>query len=165
MPDPYSQIKGPVAWLPAGLISWYAPGGEPLVLVTSWFALVGGGKPRLRTAWPGRYDPESRFWAGGDFVLNIPDESGLEAIRKVMGQGKLCVNAETELGYSCLSGLVAMAPRLLESVVQLECVSGCLIDNGFDMELSGKVVRLHRENVALDPVTIPDLCAIRPLSP
>ncbi len=159
------EIKAPVAWLPAGLISWYAPDGSPATLVTAWVALVGGDNPRIRTAWHGRYEPLSSFWVGGDFVLNVPYETDLGRIQEVMRQGSLCLNAEGSLGYSCVSGIVAAAPRLLNCAVQIECVSGRLVESDFDAELCGDVVRVHRDNVVVDPVDIPDLCAIQPLIP
>ena len=165
MADQSFQIKVPLAWLPAGLISWYAPGGLSVALVTSWVALVGGSKPRIRTVWYGQHDLLSRFWAGGDFVLNVPREDCLKKIRHVMTQGRLCVNAEAELGLACASGFVALAPRLLDCAVQIECVGGTLVDAGFDVELCGEVVRVHRGQVVVDPADIPDLCAILPLCP
>ena len=165
MPENSFEIKAPIAWMPAGLISWYAPDGSPLALVTSWVALVGGDMPRLRTAWHGRYDPLSRFWTDGDFILNVPSDNGLDAIREILRHGKLCLNAETTLGYSCASGVVAVAPRLLECTVQIECVGGCLTESDFDAELCGDVARVHRDDVILDPLDIPDLCAVSPLSP
>ena len=165
MNEPSFGTKAPVAWRPAGLISWYGPDGHPLVLVTSWIALVGGSLPRLRTAWCGRFDYDSSYWPGGDFILNIPNESDLESIRRIMEKGKFCLHAEEELTYSCLSGVAATAPRLLECAVQIECVGGRLIETDFDTELCGHVVRVHRDGVTLDPFQIPDLCAISPLSP
>lgn len=159
------EIKVPIAWLPAGLISWYAADGLAVALVTSWVALVGGDRPRIRTAWHGRHDPLSRFWAGGDFVLNVPYDCGLSEIRKVMCRGKLCLSAEVDLGQTCASGVAVAAPRLLDCAVQIECVGGKLVDAGFDVELCGDVVRVHRDKVVIDPVDIPDLCAIHPLSP
>jgi len=165
MNEPFFGTKAPVAWRPAGLISWYGPDGSPLVLVTSWIALVGGSLPRLRTAWCGRSDSDSRYWPGGDFVLNVPHESDLEPIRRIMDKGKFCLHAEVDLTYSCLSGITAIAPRLLECAVQIECVGGRLIETAFDAELCGDVARVHRDGVNLDPLEIPDLCAIYPLSP
>ena len=165
MPESSIEIKNSVAWLPAGLVSWYAPDGEPLVLVTSWIALVGGDMPRLRTAWHVRHDPDLRFWPGGDFVLNVPHESGLEEIGRMMSKGKFCLNAEDDLAYSCLAGTVAVAPLLLECAVQIECVGGSLTETDFDAELCGDVVLIHRDGVTLDPLDIPDLCAIYPLNP
>ncbi len=159
------EIKAPVAWLPAGLISWYAPGGLPLALVTSRVALVGGDRPRLMTAWHGYHDPLSRFWAGGDFVLNVPCESDLSVIRETTHQGKLCLHADEELGYLCMLGASAVAPRLVDCAVQIECVGGRLVDGGFDAELCGDVVRVHRDKVVIDPRDILDLCAIYPLTP
>ncbi len=159
------EIKVPVAWLPAGLISWYAPDGSAVTLVTAWVALVGGDKPCIRTAWHGRSEPMSRFWSGGDFVLNMPYETDLGRIREVMSRGSLCLNAEESLGYRCVSGIVAAAPRLLDCAVQIECVSGRLVDSVFDADLCGNVVRVHRDMVVIDPADIPDLCAIQPLLP
>jgi flavin reductase (DIM6/NTAB) family NADH-FMN oxidoreductase RutF len=165
MIEPPFEIKAPIAWLPAGLISWYAPDGLPLALVTSWVALVGGDRPRVRTAWHGRHDPLSRFWTGGDFVLNVPHEIGLDKVREIMYQGKLCLHAEADLGYACASGVAAVAPRLLDCAVQIECAGGRLVDGGPEAELCGDVVRMHRDQVIIDPADIPDLCAICPLSP
>lgn len=158
------EIKAPVAWFPAGLISWYAPGTVPMALVTSWVALIGGDKPRIRTAWHGRYDRLSRLWPGGDFVFNVPSESGLQTIRDLMRQGKLCLDVGADLQQACLEGSTAAAPRLTACPVQLECVGGALSDTGYDNELQGEVLLLHRggQSIAMDGGT--DLCAIQPLS-
>ncbi len=158
-------IKAPVAWLPAGLISWYGAGGMSVALVTAWVALVGGARPRLRTAWHGRSEALSRFWAGGDFIFNVPHESDLVRIREAMSQGKLCLNAELDLGYVCASGVAVVAPRLLDCAVQIECVGGRLINACFESDLCGDVVCMHRGEVVINPADIPDLCAIHPLSP
>ncbi|MCK4508507.1 MAG: hypothetical protein KAU27_08205 [Desulfuromonadales bacterium] len=159
------EIKAPVAWLPAGLISWYAPDGSPVALVTAWVALVGGDNPRIRTAWHGHHDLLSRSWVGGDFVLNVPYEKDLGTIREVMCQGKLCLNVQETLGYTSTSGIAAVAPRLLDCAVQIECLGGRLVDSAFDTELCGDVVRVHRDEVVIDTTDIPDLCAIQPLIP
>ncbi|MGK2907614.1 MAG: hypothetical protein ACSLFH_14910 [Desulfuromonadales bacterium] len=157
--------KTPVAWLPAGLISWYGAGGLPLTLVTSWVALIGGESPRIRTAWHGRHDSLSRCWAGGDFILNVPYEGDVARIREVMSQGRLCFDPEADLDYACAPGVVAVAPRLLGCAVQIECVGGRQVDACFEVDLCGDVVRVHREMTVIDPLDIPDLCAIYPLSP
>lgn len=158
------EIKAPVAWLPAGLITWYAPGGAALALVTSWVALIGGKHPRMRTAWHGNHDPLSRFWSGGDFVYNVPQADCLEGIRDAMKLGRLCLYAETDLGFQCTSGIASVAPRLLDCLVQVECINGKLMESGTETELCGDVVRLHRDQVTINPNDIPDLCAIQPLS-
>ena len=157
-------MKGPVAWLPAGLISWYAPEGSPVALVTSWIALIGGKGPRVRTAWHGCHDPLSRFWPGGDFVLNVPSKQGLVEIQRVMINGRVCLTSQDDFDLACAAGIAAVAPRLLNCAVQLECVNGRLVEMGADFELCGEVVRVHRNQIVIDPGQIPDLCAIRPLS-
>ncbi len=158
-------IKVPLAWLPAGLISWYDPDGNPLVLVTPWIALVGGPLPRLRTAWYGHYDSDTHFYQGSDFVLNVPHDRDFETIGSILNKGKFCLHDEQELSYSCCSGVVAVAPRLLECVLQIECVGGRLLETNFDTELCGDVASIHRDGINLNPLEIPDLCAIHPLSP
>lgn len=163
--DNKNKIRTPIAWLPAGLISWYAPGGAPLALVTSWVALIGGERPSLRTAWHGHQDPLARFWLGGDFVYNVPHDVGLDQIRDVMRQGKLCLNAGDDLGLDVKPGLAALAPLLSGCAVQLECVQGRLVEAGADSDLCGEVVRLHRGTVVLSPADVPEFCAIQPLSP
>lgn len=158
------RIKAPLAWLPAGLISWYDADCNPMVLVTPWIALVGAPLPRLRTAWYGHYDSDTRFCPGSDFVLNMPHDRDLETIRSIVNQGKFCLHAEQELGYSCLSGGAAAAPRLLGCVVQIECLAGQLLETNFDTELCGDVVSMYRDGVNLELLEIPDLCASRPLT-
>lgn len=164
MPETIHDIFVPITWFPAGLISWYAPGGVPVAMATSWVALIGGNAPRMRTAWHGVHDSVSRFWTGGDFVYNVPDENRLEKIREVMCRGRLCLNAEDDLNYHSTSGVAAVAPRLIDCRVQIECVNGKLVESGRDVELCGDVVRLHRGQTVINPGEIPDLCAIEPFS-
>lgn len=158
------EIRAPVAWLPAGLISWYAPDGSPVALVTSWLALIGGQSPRVRTAWHGGRDSLSRFWPGGDFVLNVPSRKGLAEIQSELASGRLCLTSTSGFNMESRSGIAAVAPRLLQCVVQVECLRGQLVDVGKETELCGDVVRVHRHETVVGPDDIPDLCAIQPLS-
>ena len=157
------EIKPVVSWFPAGLISWYASEGSPIALVTSWVALVGGENPCIKMAWYGRYSALSRPWTGGDFVFNVPSESGLKDLRNLMAQGKICLDVRTDLRQACARGMTAAAPRLTDCAVQLECVGGSLLDSGYDTELRGEVVYLHRGPVSMSATEIVDLCEIQPL--
>lgn len=159
------EIKAPVSWFPAGLISWYGPGDRPVALVTSWVALIGGNEPRIRTAWHGRYHPLSRLWMGGDFVFNVPSEPVLKTIQELMRQGKICLEADADLQQLSVRGNSAAAPRLIDCAVQLECIDGLLLDSGYDSELSAGIVYLHRGSVSVNAAEVEDLCAIHPLSP
>lgn len=89
----------------------------------------------------------------------------MEKIRELMRRGKICLNAEKDLNYSCSSGLVSLAPLLLDCAIKIECADGRLVDCGPVSELCGDVVRIHREQVAYDPADIPDLSAVNPLTP
>jgi|GEM_PF-1814407 len=159
------EIKPVIPCFPAGLISWYAPDDAPVALVTSWVALIGGDAPCIRMAWHGRYSPLSRLWKGGDFVFNVPSESGLYVIRDLMARGKLCMGAHDDLQQACLRGISAAAPILTDCAVHLECVGGTLFDSGYDTELRGEVVHLHKGLVSMAVAEIKDLCAMQPLSP
>lgn len=159
------EIKPIISWFPAGLISWYAPDDIPYALVTSWVALIGGDAPCIITAWHGQYNALSRVWKGGDFVFNVPSEQGLQAIRDLMAQGKLCLDVCADLRQACVIGLVAAAPRLTGCSVQLECIGGTLSDSEYDTELRGEVVYLHRGPVSMAAADIKDLCAMQTLSP
>jgi flavin reductase (DIM6/NTAB) family NADH-FMN oxidoreductase RutF len=133
----------PVQALPAGLITWYAPGGRPVALVTYWMAMIGGESPRVRASWPGRRDPRSLFWPGGDFILNIPDEKSLPLIRKMVSQGCLCLDVENDLGEVATSGSTVCAPRLARCPCQLECCGGRVENITAEPEVSGHIVLLH----------------------
>lgn len=143
MGEPFRNVQQPVEALPAGLISWYAPGNRPVALVTYWMAMVGGTVPRVRASWPGRRDARSLFWPGGDFVLNIPDEKCLPLIRKLVSLGRLCLDLENDLGQVATQGEMVRAPRLVQCTSQLECCSGKVDSNAFEPEVTGEVVLLH----------------------
>lgn len=153
----------PMSWLPAGLITWYAPSGTPLALVTSWIALVGGDCPRIRTAWHGRQNPLSRFWSGGDFAFNVPSAVCLRELRHFMQKGAFCLDIESDLGQHSVCGISSVSPLLTKCAIQLECRSGQLLDSDYDTELAGDVVRLHRGQRVINVSDVPDLCAIQPL--
>jgi len=159
------EIEPAVAWFPAGLISWYVPDGTPVALVTSWVALVSGDAPCMRMAWHGRFSPLSRLWTGGDFVFNVPSEPVLQVVRDLMARGKFCLDARVDLQQTCLRGVSAAAPRLTDCAVQLECVDGTLLDSGYDTELRGELIHLHKGSVSMAVAEIEDLCAVQPLSP
>ncbi len=137
-------LHAPIAWLPAGLISWYSDDGTPLALATSWMALIGGEPPIIRTAWPGRQGSASCRWRGGDFVVNVLTDDCLEKVRQVLRQGRLCFAVKDVFGVDCLTGSKVNAPRLPDCPLQVECIGGVLDEDGFEPELYGEVVLLHR---------------------
>ncbi|MDH3999458.1 MAG: hypothetical protein OET90_11555 [Desulfuromonadales bacterium] len=163
MSDNLCEFLGPVSWLPAGLVSWYAPDGAPLVLVMSWLSLIGGERPRVRASWHGRQDALSRFWPGGDFVLNLPDQNLLGEVQRKMRSGLLCFRSDELSDCPHLDSLSVRAPRLSQCPTQIECCNGVLLDDGGEPELGGVAVTVHRLGATLSPQDIPELCAIRPL--
>ena len=163
MSEQFKKMLAPVEWPPAGLITWYAPDGRAVALVASWVALIGGTDPRVRTSWHGHNDTYSRLWTGGDFVYNVPSEDGLDRLGKIVSRGRLCLSVEDDLGYICQTGVTSVAPRLVDCMVQIECVKGHLVEATADVELCGDAVRLHRDDRVIDLSRVVDLCAINPL--
>jgi flavin reductase (DIM6/NTAB) family NADH-FMN oxidoreductase RutF len=152
----------PVEGLPAGLISWYAPGGRAVALVTYWLAMIGGERPSVRASWPGRRDSRSLFWPGGDFVLNIPGEKSLPMIRKLAAQGRVCLDVENDLGMIPAEGEVVRAPRLTIYPAQIECCSGRIDEEPVEPEVYGDVVLIHRGGISQPASSGLDLCMFNP---
>ncbi len=161
MGESYRNWK-PVEGLPAGLISWYAPGGRPVALVTYWLAMIGGDAPRVRASWPGRRDSRSLFWPGGDFVLNIPGEKSLPMIRKLVSQGRVCLDVENDLGIISTDGSIVRAPLLTTCPAQIECRNGRIDEEPVEPEVFGDVVLIHRGGTSLPVCSGLDLCKIDP---
>lgn len=82
-----------------------------------------------------------------------------------MLQGKLCMNPEVDLGFKAASGCLALAPRLLDCAVQIECVAGKLVDAGYEEELCGDVVHVQRGELVLDAADSGDISSILLLRP
>lgn len=154
----------PVGWLPAGLVSWYTPGGQPVAMVVGWMALICGPDPRLRVAWPGRRDALARFWPGGDFVLNVPGADCLARLYPLVDAGTRCLPLLEDLGLVVRPGSKVKAPRLWGCPLQFECQDGCVASDLFEPEVVGRVVLLHRNDTQFDPSQVPDLCAINPFA-
>ena len=159
------NIRVPLEWLPAGLITWYEPEHQPVALATSWMSLICGGHPRVRAGWPGLLDAVAHAWPGGDFILNIPDEHCLPLIKHFIASGTYCLNVLTDLGQDVAPGFHVDAPRLLGCTVQLECRNGEMLFDGFGPEVVGDVVLLHRMGQLFDPLQVDNLCALNPLNP
>mgnify|MGYP002398004014 CR=1 FL=1 len=152
----------PVGGLPAGLLSWYAPGQRPVALVTFWMAMIGGEQSRLRAAWPGRRDPRSLFWSGGDFVLNVPDGQDLTLIRGLVDRGILCFDIEQDLGMLAAPASQVEAPRLRHCPVQIECARGRVDTEPHEPEVTGEVIVMHCKDTATGMTASPDLDALQP---
>lgn len=149
----------PVAWLPAGLISWYSQEGTPLALATSWLAIVCGKAPTVLAAWPGRQDAVAGSWRGGDFILNVLTDDCLEKVRQVVRHGHFCIAVTDVFGGNCPTGLAVKAPRLPGCPVQVECRGGIVSDEGFEPELSGEVALLHRGGELFGADAVSKMCA------
>ncbi|HKL25136.1 MAG TPA: hypothetical protein VJ910_02785 [Desulfuromonadales bacterium] len=156
MPEHWRDKK-PIEGLPAGLISWFSPGDKPVVLVTFWVALIGGDLPRVRASWPGRRDPRSLFWPGGDFILHFLTDENLAEVGRLAGSGRLCFDAEADLGLVASPSAAVRAPLYRQFPMQLECCSGKIETDAQDPEIAGKVLRVHCATSEIDCAAEMDL--------
>lgn len=120
--------------------------------------------PRLRAGWPGMGDARARFWPGGAFVLNVPREDCLPKVRALVNHGQVCFDVARELEVQTTCGLQVSAPLLHDCPMQVECGHGRLSTEGYAPEVVGEVILIHRLGTCLDPLDVPDLCALNPLS-
>jgi len=143
-------------------MTWYAPGQKAVALVTYWMAMIAGEPPRLRAAWPGRRDPRSLFWPGGDFVLNVPGDTDLQLILRLVGRGRVCFDVELDLAMPITPASVVFAPRLAHCPVQMECRGGLVDAELAEPEVAGEVALLHCNGNVIDVVTEPDFTKLKP---
>ncbi len=125
--------------------------------------MVGGEIPRLRAAWPGRRDPRSLFWSGGDLVLNIPTGRDLQLVHALVDTGRLCFDIEQDLGLPVLAAVAVEAPRLESCPVQLECRRGQVDTSPVEPEVSAEILLLHRGGEIVDMAADLNLAALQPL--
>lgn len=153
----------PADCLSSALICWYAPDSRAVAVTTPWVALVNGEKPRIKTAWNGDRCELSRFWEGGEFVLNILDDHSLAVVRRLVDKGLVCMDVSQDLGQDTLSGRDVTAPRLTACSVQLECRNGHITRNEFSADLSGEVVLVHHQRHSFNPRELASVCGRNPL--
>ncbi|MBW2503760.1 MAG: hypothetical protein JRE16_04225 [Deltaproteobacteria bacterium] len=146
-----THTRALIEWRPAGLVTWYGTDGCTNAIITAWFALFEGPSPRLRAAWPVGPGVRRRLWAGADFVLNVPGEECLMAVRDLVTRGLVSFEVNSELDQEIICGVRVCAPRLADCILQIECTNSRLIDSEFDSDIVGDVVLFHHHGVQIDP--------------
>ena len=124
--------------------------------------MIAGEPPRLRAAWPGRRDPRSLFWPGGDFVLNVPGDHDLQLLLRLVGSGRVCFDVEQDLAMPIAPASVVSAPRLAQWPVQLECRGGRVDSQPAEPEVAGEVALLHCNGNVVDVGTQLDFAKLMP---
>lgn len=91
--------------------------------------------------------------------MNVVADNCLERVRQVIRGGRCCMAVDEPLGVACLPGAQVNAPLLQGCPIQVECRGGALSVGGFEPEVFGEVVLLHRgvEVFAVDDVST--MCA------
>lgn len=158
-----SQTDGwlPVASSPAGLVTWYAPGG-PVTVLASWLAIIDGQPPELRAGCAGRVADRRDLPEGTAFAINIPlnpEDAVLNELIARAASAPVAIDAATEFAPA----RSVHAPLLAGCALQIECAHGRIHPGEWEPEIVGDVVLLHRGGLLLNPATYPDFCALRPL--
>lgn len=152
----------PINGAPIGLVAWYAPDG-PVVMPASWLAVVDGPSPELRAGCSGRVPGRQAFPVEADFSVNIPTDPREPGMDRLFARASAVAPVPIDDPGCVLPARTVNAPLLAGCAVQIECVHGRLAAGGWDAEMIGEIVLLHRGGLFLSPATHPDFCALQPL--
>lgn len=152
----------PINGSPVGLVTWYAPAG-PVAMLTSWLAVIDGQPPELRAGCSGRLSLDDAPSGHRDFAINIPVDPSVPALQQLIARAASCVPVAISETAGCIPARLIHAPLLPGCALQIECSHGRTAVTGWDAELAGNVILLHRGGTLLAPATCPDFCAIQPL--
>lgn len=152
----------PINGSPVALVTWYAPAG-PVVLLTPWVAVVNGQPPSLRAGCgvlpaAGTLSPE-----GADFAVNLPAEPLAPALLALLARAVPGVPLVIGDAASVIPARSVHAPLLAGCALQIECARGRVAASGWDAELAGEIILLHRGGLLVTPAIYPDFCALQPL--
>ena len=152
----------PINGSPVALVTWYAPLG-PVALLTPWVAVISDQPPALRAGCSvhlaaGTVPPDAL-----DFAVNIPTEPPVPALQALLARAVPCVPLLIDDATSVTPARSVHAPLLAGCALQIECACGRVTASGWDAELAGEIVLLHRGGLLVAPATYPDFCALQPL--
>ena len=152
----------PIANPPVGLVTWYAPDGTAMALVTSWLGVIAGQPPELRAGCCGRPPHAAQFPAGIGFAVNIPARMDLPVLRDLVRPG-IAGCAVVVAGAQLAPARCARAPLLAGCVLQIECAGGRVLPRDWEPELAGEILVVHRGGHTIEPAASPDFCTLFPL--
>lgn len=153
----------PIANPPVGLITWYAPTGAAVAVVTSWLGVVSGQPPELRAGCCGRPPKRELFAPGADFAVNIPLRMDASLFRALMSPGPSGCALTLLAGAKLARASSVHAPLLAGCVLQIECSGGRILPRDWEPELAGDIRLLHRDGHTIDAAACSDFCAVHPL--
>ena len=153
----------PIDLTPVGVVTWYTPNGPAAAALTAWLAVVNGTPPELRAGCSGRLLGEEDFPAGTDFAVNVPADPQFPALRKLLHGCRAGGRATRLDPRKFVPARTVHAPLLAGCTLQIECARGRLLPAGWEPELAGDILLLHRGGVFHNPADHIDLCALWPL--
>lgn len=159
-----SSISGwlPIDGAPVGLVTWYAPAGPAVAVLTSWLAVVNGRPPALRAGCSGRMLAGRPFPEGTDFAVNVPADMECQVLHELLRsrpEDSPLLVAE----HCLLPARAAHAPLIADCTLQIECARGRLLPGAWEPELAGDILLLTRGGSSLAPADYPDFCDLAPL--
>ena len=145
----YKLLSGAIVPRPIGWISTVDINGVNNLAPYSFFNAVSGDLPHVLFC-SGKRDGNHKDSAGnalatGEFVVNLVSESTAEAIRHRDGELPADVDEFAYAGLTALPSVLVAAPRVGESLVNLECkvVHSYEIEGGGSVIIVGRVVMMH----------------------
>jgi hypothetical protein len=153
----------PIADPPVGLVTWYAPTGVAMALVTPWLGVLSGHPPELRAGCCGRPPERELLAPGTDFIVNIPLRMDAPLLRELLPPGTSGCAQMLLAGAQVAPARAVHAPLLAGCALQIECSGSRILPRAWEPELAGDIRWLHRDHQSIDPAAYPDFCAVHPL--
>jgi len=155
-------------WLPidspqVGLLTWYAPAGAAMALVTSWLGIIDDAQPELRAGCRSRTPGPELFPSGADFAVNLLVGTNPPALGDLLQQPSPGCPVLIGAGPELLPGRRVHAPLLASCPLQIECRYGRFLPRNWEAELAGDILLLQRGDLGFDPADYPDFLALHPL--
>jgi flavin reductase (DIM6/NTAB) family NADH-FMN oxidoreductase RutF len=168
--DAYRLLISVVIPRPIGWTSTLGADGSLNLAPFSFFNAVGGNPPTVLLSVGQRQgepkDTLRNIQATGDFVINLVDETLVEAMNLTSGEYAYAVDEFALAGLTPAPSSVVRPPRVAEAKVALECQLTQIVpvqDTHYTLVL-GRVVRFHLQDGLLRPNGLVDAALLRPLA-
>ncbi|MCB0107626.1 MAG: flavin reductase family protein [Caldilineaceae bacterium] len=165
----YKLLSGVIVPRPIGWISTVGPDGVNNLAPYSFFNAVSGDPPHVLFCSGKRSgnhkDSAGNALATGEFVVNLVSESTAEAMNITATELPADVDEFAYAGLTALSSVLVAAPRVGESLVNLECkvVHSYEIEGGGSVIVVGRVVMMHVADKILDERNRINYAAYKPV--
>ncbi|MFV2086263.1 flavin reductase family protein [Micromonospora sp. LOL_021] len=142
-PDVYQLITSLVVPRPIAWVSTVSPNGCANLAPYSYFNLVADHPPHAMFSSIGEKDTLTNIRNTGEFVINVADQSLLEALDASGGDFDSEVDEFVEVGVTAVPSVRVRPPRVGQARAHLECTLAATYPVGNGTLVIGQVVHVH----------------------